>query len=259
MNDWDSVSSPAEDTEAAWEAVSTPRPEGRKTRQSIKISIPRRFVLLALAGLVVLALAGGAFAIYRASTATVLQQDTSGDPAINDPLSNNRNNWAIVNTSLGGTCAFTGAAYHISSPNSSYVIECTSAIAKSLNNFAFQVQINIIKGDYAGIFFGNSANASYILFISSQGTYALTQHLTNGNQNQDLRLGSSPAIKKGLNQANVLTVIVKNSNFYLYVNDQPVTSDNLIFYSQGSAGFGVWNGEQLTTEAVFSNLKIWTL
>jgi hypothetical protein len=70
-DDWDSVSNatPPNSATDPSDAVSTPQPQRRKVGQSIELSLSRRFVLLGLAGLVIVVLAGGItwFAIYHVS------------------------------------------------------------------------------------------------------------------------------------------------------------------------------------------------
>jgi hypothetical protein len=278
MDDWDAISSPAEDTGATdWDTVSspvedagasaasTPLPQRplKQVRPPVKLSISRRFVLLGLAGLVIVALAGGAFAIYHASrpsTATILQQATSGTPAIDDPLSseNGDGDFGILNTTWGGACASIGGAYHLTLAYPVYWIWCVSREGGNhLNNFALQVQVNIEKGDGGGVVFGYTTNEFYRTYIRSNGTYALLENIqSNKKQTQVLRYNSSSAIPVGFNHVSVVTVVVNSGSFYLFVNGRYVTSDTLNDYEKGAIGL---TAESLTqsTDVAFSNLKVW--
>jgi hypothetical protein len=188
----------------------------------------------------------------------IYAQATNGTPAFDDPLSDDRNNWGLLNTSWGGTCAFTNGAYHIALSKAGYWLFCVPIDMTNLDNFALQVQMSIAQGNKGGVIFDVFQNNFYRVFISSTGNYVLTQYTTSGNKTLDLETGSSPAIKTGLNQPNIMTVIVNHSNFYFYVNSQFVTSTRLNSYRQGNIGLSALSDNQ-PTEAVFSNFKIWTL
>ena len=191
----------------------------------------------------------------------IYDQATSGTPAMNDPLSDNSNGWNVFSGGIN-SCEFTGGAYHLLSQSPSWVW-CGWQSTFNLRNFALQGQMNIVQGNEGGMVIGtdainNYATKKYKIYINSQGTYTFLQELDTGSDRGDhiLRSGSSPAIKTGLNQANVITAIVNNSNFYFYVNHQFVTSDSLNDYTQSDVGFSVQADNQLT-EAAFSNMKLW--
>jgi len=117
--------------------------------------------------------------------------------------------------------------------------------------------VNIVKGNDGGVVFGSTPNSYYRAYIDSEGTYTLLQYTKSDNQTLTLQSGSSSAINTGLNQTNVITVIVNNSNFYFDVNNQYVTSDTLSNYSQGAVSLTAESVDQ-ATDVVFSNLKAWT-
>ncbi len=293
MDDWDSVSDTTPSNSAAdpSDAVSTPQPQRRKGGQAIELSLSRHFVLLGLAGLVIASLASGItwFVIYRVSgnsiattatgteaitntdinatataqavaTATTLQQiytqATGKTPTIDDPLSDNRNGWSTFNASWGA-CGFTGGAYHFTLSSGGLWNFCNCVSTQNLNNFALQVQVNIVKGNDGGIVFGSTANSYYRIYVDSEGTYILYQYTKTNDQTQTLRSASSPAITTGLNQANVMTVIVNNNNFYFYANNQFVMSSYLNVYSAGAVSLTAASTDQ-ATDVEFSNLKVWT-
>jgi len=196
-------------------------------------------------------------------TVTALQsiytQATSGNPTINSSLSGNTgNNWDIDQAQGGGGCAFTGGSYHASLYSKGFYFPC---IAQNTNfsNFAFQVQMNITRGDYGGLVFrANSAAVKFYNFrVGQDGSYNLfvSQDSTHGN---DLLFGNSPAIKKNAGQTNLLTVIARGSNIYFYVNKQYVGSISDGTYKSGQIGFFAEDHTN-PTDVAFSNLQVWQL
>src|SRR6266853_1692739 len=92
-----------------------------------------------------------------AVTATSLQviytQATSGTPALDDALSHqDLYQWEEDNKAGGGGCAFTAGSYHASMLQAGFFSSC-HARATDFSDFAFQVQMNILKGDRGGIIF----------------------------------------------------------------------------------------------------------
>src|SRR6266480_1617537 len=113
-------------------------------------------------------------------------------------------------------CTFTGGAYHVRSMNYE---DCLSQ-GSNFRNFAFQVQMTILKGDAGGIIF----RTSYLFYFSTVGGYTVSFPLVSGK---------TQSFKSGLNQSNLITVVAHGSNFYLYVNKQYVTQFRDSIYSAG--------------------------
>jgi hypothetical protein len=67
MDDWDAVSdaAPKSDTANSWDAVSSPSPKKRKSWKPLKLSLPWRFLMVALVGLVILTVAGSGIWLMR--------------------------------------------------------------------------------------------------------------------------------------------------------------------------------------------------
>src|SRR5216683_2533854 len=93
------------------------------------------------------------------ATVTALQnmftQDTTGIPALNDPLSDKtgKGGWDQGTNSLGNTgCVFTGGDYHASEAQLGYLQPCI-AENTSFSNIVYQVQMIIDKGSQGGIIF----------------------------------------------------------------------------------------------------------
>ena len=182
---------------------------------------------------------------------------TPGSPVLNDPLqSNSGNNWDVTNLPGGGGCAFTGGAYHASMPQKGYIAPCF-AQATSFSNFTYQVQMIIVKGDQGGIAFrANSKNGAFYYFhINQNGSYALETY-SGYNSTAVLKQGTSPAIKTGLNQTNLIAVVANGNSLVLYVNKQQIASVNDGTYSNGQIGV-IAESTQNPTEVVFTNAEVW--
>src|SRR6266487_317278 len=189
---------------------------------------------------------------YATATATVTAQHniyvqaTSGTPTLDDPLINNSkgDNW-----DGGNACVFTGGAYHVKIGQKDTFLVCSAR--PTLANFAYQVQMTILKGDGGGITFrtGGANPFGYRFFLSLDYF-----DLNYGDKN----LASSAAIKANLNQTYLLTAIVRGGTISLYVDKQWVTTveDN----AASSGGIGLmavdFNNE---ADVAFRNAQVWNL
>ncbi len=199
------------------------------------------------------------------ATATALQSiyttATSGTLALNDSLKNQSGaNWELDTKTGGGGCAFTGGAYHSTMPQTGFFASCM-AQATNFSNFALQVQMTILHGDRGGVIFrADNTNAKFYLFrIGQDGSYNLFKYVDNNGGNAiDLHSDSTTAMHTGLNQMNLLTVIARGSNIYIYINKQYVTSVSDSTYTSGQVGVF---GEDHTnaTDVAFSNIQVWKL
>jgi hypothetical protein len=183
----------------------------------------------------------------------------NGTLALSDPLSDNSQGYhwseALPN------CRFTGGAYHAIAPDIHFSDYCL-ADATNFSNFAFEVQMQIGKGDAGGIIFraeNTNPNQYYAFYVGQDGTYFLNR--ANGASYSVLSSGTSAAINQGLNQTNLVAVIAQGSSITLYVNHHQITDVADSTYSHGQLGFFAspqGNGGH-PTEVVFSNAKVWTL
>ncbi len=198
-------------------------------------------------------------------TVTTLQSiyttATSGTPALNDPLKGpDSNNWQIGNSGSGGDCTFTGGTFHVIQTKSPYFFYCT-AQAKTFSNFAFQVQMTITRGDIGGVVFrADGTNVKlYYLSIGQDGIYHLYLYVDRTSTHaRTLLTGAITAIHTGLNQANLITVIARDSNLYFYINKEYVNSTSDSTFNAGQIGF-VAEAHTQPTEVVFSQAQVWTL
>jgi len=182
-----------------------------------------------------------------------------GTLLLNAPLIQSTKNpvWDEGTSPNLGFCEFTEGAYHaeISQTNAFYYC---SAESLTLSNFAYQVQVTIIKGDHGGISFRSPAGGSlYYFYIDTQGNYELDLNKDH-NFMGAIVSGSSPAIKTGYNQSNLIAVVAEGSSFDLYVNLQHVAHATDTTFNSGQIGvIAVDNGH--STEVAFRNAEVWKL
>ena len=204
---------------------------------------------------------------YVEATATAMQelyiQASSGNPTLNDSLYHqNGNKWDVVNNSDEGSCTFKNNAYHAEALQANYLYACF-ATAPNFSNFAYQVQMTILQGDYGGIIFrANGVNSKYYYFrVGKDGGYDLSvSHDTNSTHDQILKSGiASSIIATGLNQPNLVAVLANGSNFYFYVNQKFLVQVHDNTYQSGQ--IGVFGGDFASTSAdvAFTNAKVWRI
>ena len=190
----------------------------------------------------------------------LLTQDTSGNPAFNDALSDTsgNNGWDTNINPQGNTgCQFNNGAYHALEAMRGYLQPCF-AEASSFSNFAYQVTLIIDQGDQGGIIFrANSAKSQYYLFrVGTDGSYTLERY-TN-NQVITLSSGFSIAIATGTGQSNTLAVIANKSTLALFANSTYIASVTDPTLTSGQIGV-VALDFILPTDVEFSNAQVWTL
>ncbi len=201
------------------------------------------------------------------ATATVIAANPDpyppgkGQLALYDPLSDNSKGYGWdTGTTNNGTCDFSAGAYHVSPAKTNFFYLCSSK-ASNYSNFAFEVQMNIIKGDCGGIIFrGDSVNGKFYFFdVCQNGSYSLYMYPDfSGTTSKELAGGSSAAIKMGLNQPQVVAVVAQGGTLILYINKQEIKSVTDTTFSQGQIGL-VADSSSNPTEVVFSNAKVWKL
>ncbi len=275
----------------------------RTTRRSVfpqALASPRNLLLLALVILVMLVGIIGAVEVHQKpgkpfnnatatvdafnATATAQAQATASaqaqatasvvaanrDPygaggtlALDDPLRDNSNgNGWDESTHNFGSCQFVGGAYHATNTSTQFYEGCNAT--PNFNNFAYQVQMTIIKGDDGGIVFrineaSDGTPDGYVFRVGQDGSYDLYVCPLNATKcSSPLSEGSIAAIKQGLNQTNLVAVIVKGNTITLYVNRQQIGSVTDNTFSHGSIGVIASNDISNLTEVVYSNAKVWT-
>jgi serine/threonine protein kinase len=183
-------------------------------------------------------------------------QITRGTPFLTDPLSDNTRGYGW---SEGEGCMFAGGAYHVSNPTIDY--SCSSR-SFGFDNLLYQVEVKIIKGDCAGI------EANLTMPPSPGEPYGNVPPWLNFCQDGYFQPGTgsyafSSFIRQGLNQTNLIAILVDGNDIFLYINRQYLGSSQLVLDKKGSTVFEVLvKGEAndlVPTEGVFSNLQVWKL
>ena len=122
--------------------------------------------------------------------------------------------------------------------------------------------MRIIKGDGGGVTFrsdvGGSTFSGYVFEVRRDDYYRLLLCRQPNSCNTALLQGYSGAIHRGLNQTNLITVIVKSNTITLYMNQQEIGSVTDNTFSQGSIGVVAADFGN-PTEVAFSNVKVWAL
>jgi eukaryotic-like serine/threonine-protein kinase len=195
------------------------------------------------------------------ATQNLYFQTVSNQPVYSDPLNEqNNSNWNVAVSQTSG-CAFIQNAFHIFETTRNFYRFCLAPIG-TLTDFAFQVQMTLIKGYLGGIVFGVNGNGTtaansdyfgidltgaYSFFNINNGQFhALSHSLLQGND-------TNP------NSVNLLTVIVLHGISYLYENKQYVDSfSNTSYTTSGLVGLFVADSFE-PVEAAFNNVQIWKL
>jgi hypothetical protein len=190
----------------------------------------------------------------------ILSQATSGTAVLNDPLSDNTSTsrWDVTSGTTDSACVFINGTYHAIEARTGFFQPCL-AQATNFSNFAYQVNMTIDKGKEDGIIFraDSASNSFYMFRINTSGSYALDLY-QNSKFVSTLTNGSSTAITTALKQSNVLAVVAYKDTFYLFDNQQFLTSvtDNTL--SSGKIGVAAID-YTLPTEAEFSNAQVWNV
>ncbi len=196
------------------------------------------------------------------SLGDVYMQATSGTPAFNDALSDNKGDgkWDEGAATLNTGCTFTDSNYHVSEARQGYFQPCI-AEGTDFSNVAYQIDLTINKGNpgQAGIVFHvSSDNTAYYLFrIGTDGSYAFDVYDTSGKV-KTLIHGFSSAITTSFGQANTLTVIAQDTHYLLFANGQYVDSATDSTLKNGKIGVVAVNAGT-PIDVTVGNVKVWKL
>jgi serine/threonine protein kinase len=173
---------------------------------------------------------------------------------LNDPLTaQDANQWSVISyAGNAGGCGFNNGAYHAIAAQAGTFALCT-AQATNFANFTYQVRMTITSGsaaDGGGLVFRVSNGSAYRLHVGMNGSFDLV------DQDKRLASGSSPAIKQGLGQTNVLTVVARGSSITLYVNEQQIAQVNDSLSSSGAIGMMAVDFSN-PTDVSFNDAQVW--
>jgi len=158
------------------------------------------------------------------------------------------------------SCAFTNGAYHIRISANDFFYDCLAS-SNDFSHFVFQVQVTIIKGFDAGIMFRsfNPQPIYYFFLFSYNGLYEFGSSGDLQGGGSVLAFGRSSAIKIGLNQPNLFSIMARNSNIDLFINKQLVKSWQAETQGGGAIGLIADNTMHALTDTAFSNAQVWKL
>jgi serine/threonine protein kinase len=203
--------------------------------------------------------------VQSRATATVVAANPDPYPpsgrnlALLDPMSQPYLWQSYTDSKFGGSCQFKANSLHVIQSKSPNYFYCTAS-TEEYTDATFEVQMTIIQGDCGGITFrvSSSANKLYFYRVCVDGAYDVYLYVdSSGDTARTLLKSSSPAIHKGVNQANLLAVVTNGSQVDLYANKQKIDSLTDTTYKQGLFGV-VANSLTGTTEVAYSNARIWT-
>ena len=203
------------------------------------------------------------------ATTTTLYPYVSGQPRYDDPLKDDSkgNGWE-----MGSYCQFKAGAYQAIAINNQFT--ACKASKTNLRNFVLEVQMRIVQGDCGGVVFrqhGVAGVPKYILRLcQTDSSYTLIRYITdntdliiNNTMNRHILEGFSPLIHTGLNQLNQIDVVAIGSRIEVFINQQYVASvvdGGTPAFVEGQIGlYAKSEGNQVPTDVMFSNLKVWML
>jgi hypothetical protein len=191
--------------------------------------------------------------ITSSMTPTQVYQTATSGPLLytSSLLKQGAATWDVKKFTGGGNCGFTTSGYQVNMPQRNYYASCM-AQSLSYKNFTLQVAMKITSGtanDGGGIIFRDNGKGSYRFRVNLDGTWDCAP-LNIG--------GSNAAIKKGLNQTNILTIVAQGSDIYFFVNQKYITHVTDSSFTAGRLGLMAidWNSK---TNVIFTSMKVWQL
>jgi Concanavalin A-like lectin/glucanases superfamily len=120
--------------------------------------------------------------------------------------------------------------------------------------------VTLVKGDGGGglIFGYRGGNLRYYRFVvRSDGYFDLYDPWTQ----RQLPYGTNSTFKANPGQSTQLTVIVRNSSIYLYINGTYIGQASMEADTSVSGEIGVFSvdGQQNPTEVAFHDMKVWVI
>ena len=184
---------------------------------------------------------------------------TSGNPLIDDPLTNkSKSTWQSFQGNLYG-CTFNGGMYMIRVEQTNSYLNCSSH-KNNLHNFAFEVEMSIVKGDNGGLTFrSNSDNSKFyaLRIVESGSSFVFGFVLYNNGERKELQ---DTIFNEGKQKFNLFSVIAYEHIFYFYINKNFLmkAQDNTL--QIGAPGmYALDAADNTATQTVFRNAKIWVL
>lgn len=186
-----------------------------------------------------------------------------GSLNLNEPLTeqNPRVNWQEGWNANQASCQFEQGMYYALQPRLGYFHACVAQLT-DFSNFAYEVEMVLLHGDYGGILFRavDSIDSHYYLFrVSKDGSYMLKRYI-DGTDNDAVVMdtGFAQAYHSGYGQKNRLAVVADGDRLTLYINEHDIVTVSDAAYAHGQIGVLAGSEQQAPAEAAFSNVRVWT-
>jgi hypothetical protein len=216
-----------------------------------------------------------ATSVPTASSASCSSTPYGKTCVLSDPLGDNSKGyrWNQTSNSDGSGCEFKDGAYHVLALEGGSFVPCTASNT-TFSDFAYEVKMRFVGGTQAnGVFggitfrYGNDGSC-YAFLIGIYGRDILEKVpqgvLSNNNILDSGYLDATNAsFNKGLNQDNLVAVVVQGSSISVYINRAQVMTVVDTTYSSGHIGVIALVGQGATpnrngsTEIAFSNAQVW--
>jgi eukaryotic-like serine/threonine-protein kinase len=182
---------------------------------------------------------------------------TRGKPFFNDPLKDGSghvwDNWRLVRAS----CGFSNEVYQVQIVGGNYF---TSCLASTINahNFAYEVQMRLVKGGAGGLVFRSNHSGSSFYTFQAENADGENFNFSVYKNNEVQAIIDTSNIYN-LQNFNTYTVIAYENNFYFYINKTflVVSQDNTL--TTGAIGVYARNLGAGATSVEFRDAKVWKL
>lgn len=198
-----------------------------------------------------------ATALANANATATAQTTSQYSPftilALNDPLtsSSSASGWASASQ-----CQFSATGYQVSIAQAGYNEDCF-ATATNFTDFAYQVTMTITKGDCGGLIFRAVDTQNFYIFeVCQNGQFNSLLYVKNANT-ASTKVANSTAIHTGINQVNLLAVVVQGNTFNFYANSQHIDTVTDSTFTHGSIGV-MANDQSTPTAVTYANALVWT-
>lgn len=190
--------------------------------------------------------------VNATATAVASTYPFSANLKLSDPLSDNGKGNGWITNSI---CSFNGGAYHAVVSDTPSYASCYAS-KTSFTDFTYQVDMKLIKGDFAGITFrGDNANSKrYAMIFSKAGDCILFLYTQDKNP-KTLYEGT---VSANVTQGATLGVVARGSKISLYINNQQITSVDDGTFTSGQIGTIAYYVDN-PADAQFTNVKVWQL
>lgn len=202
----------------------------------------------------------GVASTHATATATIVSGNpnpyppNTGTLALYDTLKDNTGGYKWDE---GNGCAFTGGSYHVTEATTGKFTYCVAG-SSNYSNFAYRVEMTIVKGDCGGMVFRADANNNFYDYeVCQDGTFYLASY-TAGSGKYLIQPKSDASILKGMNQDNLIAVVAQGGSMTFYINNHNVGSTNDSSFTSGQVGV-LADAVNTSTDVSYAFAKAWTL